>query len=671
MENDKTSIKRLSALGPFLVVLLIAVLVSCSGILMAETDRNENGIPDSWELKYTRSITGMSATAHSDGDGVNNLDEFLAGTDPTNKLSFFSIKTNTFSSTGLMALTWTSSSNRIYAIEWTTNLMRPYSNLVFNLNSKVTENTYTDFTHVASTRIYYRMNVQWTGSNDVMTCLNCHNTNLGSSTAVVLDFTNRSHHVQGHKPTTNDCLVCHEHGTHKTGSVVLKNADTPAVIYTLTGNPLSNKAQAATLSPFCLSCHDANGANGSMTPFGDGERPVDRSTYWANSAHAKTNGVANLSCYGDGKTFGCHATTHGSTKTNMLAPYNVAFTNVAQEEEGFCFGCHDGYPARKSITNEFTKTYRHPVSDGDTYRVSQPTRLVECVDCHNSHAAQTNSSPYLTTATSTRNKVGGPMLGVSGWAINYTGMTNFGAPPNANYSVVTNAVYMYQICFKCHAAKSWNFATLPPKGLSSNGTNLTPYVTDLAQSFSPMNKSGHPVVTGLTFYASSAPKALLAGDMKNPWKVNMGTQTMDCVDCHNTDSVSPEAQGPHGSAVTFMRRNMFTNAVTTSMSWPNVTLVKFQNSWCWNCHNDTHSSSGITGDHDNYYCYECHIVIPHGGRMSRLIGDRDSMPVRYAYSNNRGNMQIQSFIKGSSYKEGNCQAACDTGVHGSISGENW
>lgn len=51
------------------------------------SDSNGNGIPDWWELYYFHNVN-QPALADYDGDGVDNLDEYLEGTDPTNPLSF-------------------------------------------------------------------------------------------------------------------------------------------------------------------------------------------------------------------------------------------------------------------------------------------------------------------------------------------------------------------------------------------------------------------------------------------------------------------------------------------------------------------------------------------------------------------------------------------------------
>jgi hypothetical protein len=46
-------------------------------------DSNGNGIPDWWEMQYFGNLNQTS-----DGDGVNNLDEYLEGTNPTNAASY-------------------------------------------------------------------------------------------------------------------------------------------------------------------------------------------------------------------------------------------------------------------------------------------------------------------------------------------------------------------------------------------------------------------------------------------------------------------------------------------------------------------------------------------------------------------------------------------------------
>lgn len=370
-------------------------------------------------------------------------------------------------------------------------------------------------------------------------------------------------------------------------------------------------------------------------------------------------------------------TTQRGACTNCHQPHGWPdASNTAQKypkllvefQENLCFTCHDGSPV-KDVKSDFSKAVHHPVQNAQ----QAAGRAVECTDCHNSHQAQPGVHNYSATATAARNQVSNVLKGVPGLAVNYSGLANWTVPSAGNYSTVAAAAYEYQVCYKCHSASSWNFGTAPA-GISANGSIAKAVQTDLAQEFSPANKSGHPVVTGLDNYTNSivvnGKKGLTIG-MKAPWSTNLGQQTMTCTDCHNTDAASPAAQGPHGSAAQFMLKG------TNAANWPAVTLSSYTSSWCANCHFNGGSTNNVhtTGDHSGRYCYNCHIVIPHGGKMSRLIGDQNgAMPARYAYNNSTSTLYIQMFKKAAptSYSKSNCQASC-TGDHGSAvaSGENW
>ena len=275
---------------------------------------------------------------------------------------------------------------------------------------------------------------------------------------------------------------------------------------------------------------------------------------------------------------------------------------------------------------------------------------------------QASSTLTLGSAAGTY-KVTATSAGLSGSPVTFTATAASG-----KYSVLASSAYEYQVCFKCHSGYAW-LPGSPPNGISPNGTATTPVMTDVAQEFSPMNKSGHPIVTGLNNYSNSiAPRGLGAAQLKAPWNINVGSQTMMCSDCHNTDNTnSVAAQGPHGSAYPFMLR-VFPGGPLPS-TWP--AAATFAASWCVNCHNDLSITMSGHGSHHNAAgCYACHIVIPHGGKMSRLIGDRDgTMPARYAYNNTLTTMQMRAFTKstGGNYAQSQCSAACQH----SGGTENW
>jgi predicted CXXCH cytochrome family protein len=540
-------------------------------------------------------------------------------------------------------------------------------------------------------------------TNGMMMCSTCHNQHSQqyapfdtNAPAWTVPGTGEGRHFQ--RIADNSGQLCHEchgarfvtnsiAGSHPVGVTVPVNAAFRAP----TSLPLdaSHKVQ-------CLTCHRTH-----LAPDDDGNllRMTDRVAQ-CTQCHAQSDTAtpaAHLSAatgvlwpggtYGTtfpqktdttqrGACVNCHQ-PHGWPDTaNLAADYPGL---LVEREENLCYTCHDANgPANKRVKDDFAKTVHHPVVDTDPLR--QGGRSVECTDCHNTHVARSVGYTYSTTATSTRNQITNPNRGASGVALNYGTLANFVAPSLGAYTATNSAAYEYQLCFKCHAGYAW-LPGAPPKGLSANGSIAKPDETDLAQGFSPKNRSGHPVVTGLDNYVNSkgvgspSKKGLTTTAMKAPWNTNVGTQTMLCSDCHNTDAASTAAQGPHGSAVSFMRRTLFTSATPGPTAWPDVPVENFTQSWCSNCHND--NSVHSEGNHAGLRCYSCHIVIPHGGKVSRLIADGDSatMPVRYAYNNDPITVEIFGFTKrprsgtGSYNGDSDCNTRCTD--HTAAAEDNW
>ena len=413
---------------------------------------------------------------------------------------------------------------------------------------------------------------------------------------------------------------------------------------------------------------------------------------------------------------------------------------VAARDNNFCIACHDGTPT-KDVMTPIALAIGH--NTDPTKQVAG--RSVNCIDCHNMHKAGL-AHTYTTPATATRNAVGtGALQGVSGVTVTF-GTTNWTA---ATFATTTASTKEYQICMKCHSSYD-SFGANRPAGNSSiynagtakftlnsgavAGTSTTwnadmvgswirlasgnkPYKisaftsatsititpvyaeattlsvayvmsleTDVSMEFNPKNASFHPVAAGLASTGSGS-SALTAAQVKAPWTA-VGTQTMMCTDCHNTDSASPAAQGPHGSATQFMLRGLNTYWPTNSTGalytlGNNPTSNTFLNGlFCTNCHpmrststnNDQTAWSGnkVHWEHSGPQlsgpaCVSCHILVPHGGKLARLIGDGDSaaFPARYAYQNNKANMWVTGFTKTTlpNYDKPNCgskQSGCTT-----------
>lgn len=73
--------------GAYQVVVANAFGSLTSSVARLDLDADKDGLADSWELTYFGSVTNQAGALDRDGDRINNLTEFLEGTNPTNALS--------------------------------------------------------------------------------------------------------------------------------------------------------------------------------------------------------------------------------------------------------------------------------------------------------------------------------------------------------------------------------------------------------------------------------------------------------------------------------------------------------------------------------------------------------------------------------------------------------
>ncbi|HMJ91397.1 MAG TPA: right-handed parallel beta-helix repeat-containing protein [Candidatus Acidoferrum sp.] len=85
------------------------------------TDTDGDGIPDDWEISYDFDENDPGdATADGDLDGMNNLQEFLAGTNPTNSLSRLAINIEVPTPSGV-PFQFDAQSNKSYTVQYRTS----------------------------------------------------------------------------------------------------------------------------------------------------------------------------------------------------------------------------------------------------------------------------------------------------------------------------------------------------------------------------------------------------------------------------------------------------------------------------------------------------------------------------------------------------------------------
>jgi hypothetical protein len=128
-------------------------------------DTNGDGLPDAWQIHYFGSITSPDARpdADPDHDGMNNLQEYLAGTDPTDPNSMFKLSTVTQIAPGVLQLQWFSATNRLYTLLESSDIsasIPAFNPLASNILATPPVNSYLVTNSPPQAAHFYRLQVQ-------------------------------------------------------------------------------------------------------------------------------------------------------------------------------------------------------------------------------------------------------------------------------------------------------------------------------------------------------------------------------------------------------------------------------------------------------------------------------------------------------------------------------
>jgi subtilisin family serine protease len=124
-------------------------------------DTDGNGLPDWWELQYFGHLTGTNPNADPDHDGMSNLAEWIAGTNPTNAASNLRLTLVSATNANNVVLRWPSVAGKNYWLERSTNLVTGFNSIVAtNIAATAPTNTQTDTAVLPGSTRFYRVGVQ-------------------------------------------------------------------------------------------------------------------------------------------------------------------------------------------------------------------------------------------------------------------------------------------------------------------------------------------------------------------------------------------------------------------------------------------------------------------------------------------------------------------------------
>ncbi len=114
-----------------------------------------------WLQSYGLPTDAADLYIDSDGDGMNNWQEWVAGTNPTNALSLLKVTTVANAVSGL-TVSWQSVSGKTYFLQSSGNLVAQpaFSTIQSNIVGQAGTTSYTDTNAVGSGPFFYRVGVQ-------------------------------------------------------------------------------------------------------------------------------------------------------------------------------------------------------------------------------------------------------------------------------------------------------------------------------------------------------------------------------------------------------------------------------------------------------------------------------------------------------------------------------
>jgi Bacterial TSP3 repeat len=127
----------------------------------APVDSDGDGLADAWELQHFGNLNA-NAAGDPDGDGMSNLREFRAGTNPTDPSSRFEVVEISKVLSGI-SIQWTSQADRSYRVKRSPNLLAPlseYAVVKSGLTATPPMNQFIDTTTGTNAMFFYLIEIE-------------------------------------------------------------------------------------------------------------------------------------------------------------------------------------------------------------------------------------------------------------------------------------------------------------------------------------------------------------------------------------------------------------------------------------------------------------------------------------------------------------------------------